>query len=218
MCIRDRSSALQEKEFQFERPFGSHVMESVLFKISFPAEFHAQAAVECVMPLHPQVKDRVDEIVPETQEAGVRIIDKSGPLANYAGRDHCLQYMVVVPLVFGRLVADDYGGALAADPRIDVLRGLMEVRENPWFTRDYFDPGNRYTGNSVKVFCKDGSSTDRISVDPPIGHCKRRAEGVRVLTAKCEAALRADLPAGQIDQIMALAAVPAQLDLSLIHI
>ena len=207
--------AFQGKPFQFERPFGSYVMENVLFKISFPAEFHAQTAVECAMILHPQVKDRIGEIeriVLETQEAGIRIIDKTGPLANYADRDHCLQYMVAVPLIFGRLTADDYSNDVAADPRIDALRGLMEVKENPQFTQDYFDPDKRYIGNSVQVLFKDGTATDRISVDFPIGHRKRRAEGIPMLMAKCEAALRAHLSVAQVDQIMALAADPFRLE------
>ncbi len=207
--------AFQGREFQFERPFGSYVMENILFKVSFPAEFHAQTAVECAMALHPQVRDLIGEIVKivlETQEAGVRIIDKTGPLANHADRDHCLQYMVAVPLIFGRLTADDYGDAVAADPRIDALRGLMEVRENPRFTREYFDPDKRYIGNSVQIFFRDGSSTDRISVDFPIGHRKRRPEGIPALMAKCDAALRAHLPVGQVDRIMALATDAAQLD------
>jgi 2-methylcitrate dehydratase len=203
------------KPFVFERPFGSYVMENVLFKISFPAEFHAQTAVECAMQLHPTVKDRIDQIERieiETQEAGVRIIDKTGPLANYADRDHCLQYMVAVPLIFGRLTASDYNDDIAADPRIDTLREKMVVRENPQFTRDYFDPDKRYIGNSVQVFFKDGSSTGKISVDYPIGHRKRRAEGIPVLMGKCQAALRAHLPAAQAEQIMALAADPAKLE------
>jgi 2-methylcitrate dehydratase len=208
-------TAFQGKPFQFERPFGSYVMENVLFKISFPAEFHAQTAVECAMTLHPQVRDRLGEIeriVLETQEAGIRIIDKTGPLANYADRDHCLQYMVAVPLIFGRLTADDYSDGVAADSRIDALRGLMEVRENQRFTRDYFDPDKRYIGNSVRVFFKDGTATDRISVDFPIGHRKRRTEGIPMLMAKCEMALRAHLPAAQADQILALVADPSKLD------
>lgn len=207
--------AFRGKPFQFERPFGSYVMENVLFKISFPAEFHAQTAVECAMILHPQVKDRIGEIeriVLETQQAGIRIIDKTGPLANYADRDHCLQYMVAVPLIFGHLTADDYSDDVAADPRIDALRGLMEVKENPQFTQDYFDPDKRYIGNSVQVLFKDGTSTDRISIDFPVGHRKRRAEGIPMLMAKCEAALRAHLSAAQVDRIMALAADPSRLE------
>jgi 2-methylcitrate dehydratase len=148
----------------------------------------------------------------ETQEAGVRIIDKTGPLANYADRDHCLQYMVAVPLIFGRLTASDYNDDIASDPRIDALRGKMTVTENPQFTRDYFDADKRYIGNSVQVFFKDGSATDKISIDYPIGHRKRRAEGIPVLMAKCEAALRAQLTAAQVDRIMALAADPAKLE------
>ena len=203
------------KPFEFERPFGSYVLENVLFKISFPAEFHAQTAVECAMQLHPQVKGRIEQIERieiQTQEAGVRIIDKTGPLANYADRDHCLQYMVAVPLIFGRLTAEDYGDAVAADPRIDALRDRMVVSENPQFTRDYFDPAKRYIGNSVQVFFKDGSATERVSIDFPIGHRNRRPEGIPVLMAKCEAALRAHLPAGQADRIMALAADPKRLE------
>jgi 2-methylcitrate dehydratase len=212
--------AFRGKEFAFERPFGSYVMENVLFKISFPAEFHAQTAVECAMRLHGQVKpildkggiDEIEKIVIETQEAGVRIIDKTGPLANYADRDHCIQYMVAVPLIFGRLVASDYSDEVAADPRIDALRERMTVVENPQFTKDYFDPDKRYIGNSVQVFLKDGSSTDKVSIDYPIGHRKRRAEGIPLLLAKCEAALRAHLPAAQADRVMALTQTPEALE------
>lgn len=207
--------AFKGNEFTFERPFGSYVMENVLFKISYPAEFHAQTAVECAMQLHAQVADRIDDIekvVIETQEAGVRIIDKTGPLSNYADRDHCIQYMVAVPMIFGRLTPSDYSDDVAADPRIDALRAKMEVRENPQFTTDYFDADKRYIGNSVQVFFKDGSSTDKVSIDYPIGHRKRRAEGIPVLMAKFEAALRAELPAAQVDRLVALAADPAALD------
>jgi 2-methylcitrate dehydratase len=207
--------AFKGNAFQFERPFGSYVMENVLFKISFPAEFHAQTAVEAAMRLHPQVAGRIDQIERieiETQEAGVRIIDKTGPLANYADRDHCIQYMVAVPLLFGRLTAEDYGDAIAADPRIDALRDKMTVRENPQFTKDYFDADKRYIGNAVQVFFKDGTSTEKVSIDYPIGHRKRRAEGIPVLMAKCEAALRAHLPTAQVDRILQLAANPAQLE------
>ncbi|WP_147652152.1 bifunctional 2-methylcitrate dehydratase/aconitate hydratase [Vulcaniibacterium gelatinicum] len=207
--------AFKGQEFRFERPFGTYVMENVLFKISFPAEFHAQTAVECAMQLHPQVKDRLDEIERveiETQEAGVRIIDKTGPLANYADRDHCLQYMVAVPLIFGRLTAEDYTDAVAADPRIDALREKMTVRENPQFTKDYFDPDKRYIGNSVQVFFKDGTATDKVSIDYPIGHRRRRAEGIPVLMAKFEAAIRAHLSRAQADRLMELAGDPAELE------
>ena len=207
--------AFKGQAFEFERPFTSYVMENVLFKISFPAEFHAQTAVECAMKLHAQVKDRLDDIERielETQEAGMRIIDKAGPLANYADRDHCLQYMVAVPLILGRLTAADYSDGVAADPRIDALRDRMMVRENEQFTRDYFDPDKRYIGNAVQVFFKDGSSTDRVSIDFPIGHRERRAEGMPVLMAKFEAAIRARLLAGNADKLMMLAGDPATLE------
>lgn len=207
--------AFKGKEFAFERPFGSYVMENVLFKISFPAEFHAQTAVECAMQLHGQVKDRIDEIdriVIETQEAGVRIIDKTGPLANYADRDHCIQYMVAVPLIFGRLTASDYNDDVAGDPRIDALRAKMAVTENPRFTKDYFDPDKRYIGNSIQVFFKDGSATEKVSIDYPIGHRKRREEGIPVLMAKAEAAMRAHLPGGQVDGILDALSDPERFD------
>src|SRR5690348_18032301 len=207
--------AFKGNAFEFERPFGSYVMENVLFKISFPAEFHAQTAVECAMQLHPQVAgklEQIEKVLMETQEAGVRIIDKTGPLANYADRDHCLQYMVAIPLIFGRLNEHDYTDAVAADPRIDALREKMVVKENPQFTKDYFDPDKRYIGNSVQVFFKDGTSTDLVSIDYPIGHRKRRAEGIPVLMAKFQAANRAHLPAAQADRLMALAAKPAELE------
>lgn len=180
------------KPFQFQRPYGSYVMEQVLFKISYPAEFHAQTAVECALQLHDQVKDRLDDverIVIETQEAGARIIDKTGPLDNYADRDHCIQYMVAVPLIFGELTAESYEDEVAADPRIDALREKMEVRENVEFTRDYFDPEKRGIGNAVQVFFKDGSSTERVEVNYPVGHRRRREEGIPLLIEKFDAAL-----------------------------
>ena len=212
--------AFKGKPFEFERSFGSYVMENVLFKISYPAEFHAQTAVECAMQLHPHVAgklDQIERIVLETQEAGARIIDKTGPLANYADRDHCIQYMVAVPLIFGRLSADDYADTVAADPRIDVLRAKMEVRENPRFTKDYFDPHKRYIGNSVQVFFADGSSTDKVSIDYPIGHRNRRAEGIPVLLRKFEAALAGHLPAAQVRRIVDASRDPGALDALPIH-
>lgn len=211
--------AFEGQPFEFERPFGSYVMENILFKISYPAEFHAQTAVECAMQLHAQVAPRIDAqgvdaieaIVIQTQQAAMRIIDKTGPLANYADRDHCLQYMVAVPLLFGRLRADDYGDAVAADPRIDALRARMRVEEDPGFTRDYFDPDKRYIGNSVQVFFKDGTQSEKVSVDYPVGHRRRRGEGIPLLMAKFEAAVAAKLPDRQVAGLLALAADPEQL-------
>ncbi|HKJ15908.1 MAG TPA: bifunctional 2-methylcitrate dehydratase/aconitate hydratase [Xanthomonadales bacterium] len=188
------------KPFEFQRPYGSYVMEQVLFKISYPAEFHAQTAVECALALHPEVKDRLDDIdrvVLETQEAGARIIDKTGPLDNYADRDHCLQYMVAVPLIFGELTAGSYEDSVAADPRIDTLREKMQVRENETFTKDYFDPEKRGIGNAIRVFFKDGSSTERVQVDYPVGHRRRREEGIPLLVAKFEAEIESHYDSGQ---------------------
>jgi len=172
---------------RFQRGYESYVMENVLFKISFPAEFHAQTACEAAITLHPQVRGRVEEIdriVIETQESAVRIIDKTGPLDNPADRDHCIQYMVAVPLLFGNLTADDYEDARARDPRIDALRAKMQVREDPRFTRDYLDPDKRSIGNAVQVFFRDGTATARVEVEYPIGHRRRRAEGMPVLREK----------------------------------
>src|ERR1700728_1180444 len=176
------------------QPFGSYVMENVLFKISYPAAFHAQTAVEAAMKLHPQVAARladVERIAIETQEPGVRIIDKVGPLANPADRDHCLQYMVAIPLIFGRLTAADYEDGVAADPRIDALRERMQVRENQLFTQEYYAADKRYIGNALQIFFRDGSHTARLQVDYPIGHRKRRAEGMPVLVKKFEASVDA---------------------------
>ncbi len=208
------------KPFRFERDFGSYVMENVLFKISFPAEFHAQTAVECAMELHGQVKDRIEQIERidvETQEAGVRIIDKTGPLANYADRDHCLQYMIAVPMIFGRLTADDYNDSVAADPRIDALRAKMTVKENPQFTKDYFDPDKRYIGNSLQVYFRDGSKSEKISIDYPIGHRNRRGEGIPVLVKKFEDALAGHLPTQRVKQILELTQDPARFEALPIH-
>jgi len=186
--------------FKLQRPYGSYVMENILFKISFPAEFHAQTAVEAGMALHDAAKNRIDDvekIVIETQEAGVRIIDKTGPLDNPADRDHCLQYMVAIPLIFGRLTAADYENDVAGDPRVDALRDRMEVTENEQFTKDYFDPDKRYIGNAVQVFFNDGTSTDRIEVNFPIGHRERREEGIPVLKQKFVDSVSPKLTKGQ---------------------
>jgi 2-methylcitrate dehydratase len=203
------------KPLVLPQPFGSYVMENVLFKISFPAEFHAQTAVEAAMRLHPKVADRlaaIERIVIETQEPGVRIIDKTGPLANPADRDHCLQYMVAIPLIFGRLTAADYEDEVARDPRIDALRAKMQVRENPTFTEEYYAPDKRYIGNALQVFFTDGSATERVQVDFPIGHRRRRAEGMPVLVKKFEASVDAHFAPKQAERIKALFARPEQLD------
>src|SRR6202158_6336064 len=159
------------------QPFGSYVMENVLFKISYPAEFHAQTAVEAAMTLHPQISaklEQIDRVMIETQEPGVRIIDKTGPLANPADRNHFIQYMVAIPLLFGRLAASDYEDQIANDPRVDALRSKMQVKENALFTQEYYDPEKRYIGNAVQVFFKDGSASQGVRVDYPIGHRRRR--------------------------------------------
>ena len=196
------------------RPFGSYVMENVLFKISFPAEFHAQTAVEAAMTLHPQVVGRIAEVervVIETQEPGMRIIDKTGPLANPADRDHCLQYMVTIPLLFGRLNAGDYEDGIARDPRVDELRSKMCVTENATFTKDYYSPDKRFIGNAVQVFFKDGTATPRVAVDFPIGHRRRRAEGMPLLVGKFEASIAARFPPKQAEIIRKMVGDPAAL-------
>lgn len=182
------------------RPLGSYVMEHVLFKISFPAEFHAQTAVEAALTLHPQVAGRVQQIARieiETQEPGVRIIDKRGPLNNPADRDHCLQYMIAVPLIFGRLVAEDYEDSVAADPQIDALRAKMVVRENETFSRDYYDLNLRSIPNSIQVFFEDGTATEKVEVHFPVGHRRRRAEGLPLMQQKYQAAIERHFSASQ---------------------
>ncbi len=195
------------KSLSLPQPFGSYVMENVLFKISYPAEFHAQTAVEAAMTLHGQIASRIDEIeriTIETQEPGVRIIDKTGPLANPADRDHCIQYMVAIPLLFGRLNAADYEDRIAGDPRVDALRSKMQVKENATFTREYYDANKRYIGNAVQVFFKDGSASGRVQVDYPIGHRRRREEGMPVLVKKFETSVAAHFNPAQTAAIVAM--------------
>jgi 2-methylcitrate dehydratase len=200
--------------FKFQRPYGSYVMEHVLFKISFPAEFHAQTGVECAIKLHPQVKDRLDEIERielATQESAVRIISKEGPLHNPADRDHCLQYMVAIGLLFGELTADHYEDKVAADSRIDSLRSRMKVVEDKQFSVDYHDPEKRSIGNAIKVYFKDGTATEQVSIEYPIGHRRRRAEGIPVLVEKFRHNLQTRFPRQQAEQIMAICQDKAKL-------
>src|SRR5580692_4843174 len=197
----------KSKPLTLPQALGSYVMENVLFKISFPAEFHAQTAVEAAMTLHAEIKDkldRVERVTIETQEPGVRIIDKTGPLANPADRDHCIQYMVAIPLLFGRLTAADYEDSVAQDPRVDALRAKTEVKENATFTKEYYDADKRYIGNAVQVFFKDGTSSARVQVDYPIGHRKRRTEGMPVLVKKFEASVAAHFGPKQTEAIKKL--------------
>ena len=210
------------KEFKFQRKFGSYVMEHVLFKISFPAEFHAQTAVECAMSIFQQMKsagktsDDIKKIRIRTHEAAIRIIDKKGPLANPADRDHCIQYMVAVPLIFGRLTAADYEDDVAKDKRIDALRARMTCVEDKRFTRDYHDPKKRSIANALTVEFKDGSKLKEVVVEYPIGHKRRRAEGMPVLVEKFKTNLARRFPEAQQNAILEvcmnadrLAAMPA---------
>ena len=175
------------RPFKFTRKFGSYVMENVLFKISFPAEFHAQTAVECAVRLHPKVGHRLDDIekvVITTHESAIRIIDKKGPLNNPADRDHCIQYMTAIGLMKGNLTAADYEEDVARDPRVDALREKMVCVERKEWTRDYLDSTKRSIANAVQVFFKDGSKTENVAVEYPIGHRRRRKEGIPLLEAK----------------------------------
>jgi 2-methylcitrate dehydratase len=195
------------KEFRFQRPYGSYVMENVLFKISFPAEFHAQTAVECAVTLYPNVKDKIEQIKKieiTTHESAIRIIDKQGPLSNPADRDHCIQYMVAIGLLKGNLTAADYEDDVAGDPRVDALRAKMECIENKQYSKDYHDPAKRSIANAIQVFFKDGSKTEKIAVEYPIGHRRRRKEGVPVLEAKFRTNLARRFPAKQQKAILAL--------------
>jgi len=188
-----QDSLFRGKEIVLGRELGSYVMEHVLFKVSFPAEFHAQTAVEAALELHGEVRDRLEEIERVeigTQESAVRIIDKKGPLHNPADRDHCLQYMTAIGLIFGRLTAEHYGEKIAADPRIDRLREKMKVTEVPAFTRDYLDPAKRSIANAVQVFFRNGTATRRVEVEYPLGHRRRRHEAEPVLLAKFRSAAK----------------------------
>jgi len=195
------------KPFRFKRTYGSYVMENVLFKISFPAEFHAQTAVEAAVQLHPQVRDRLDrvkKVVITTHESAIRIIDKKGPLHNPADRDHCIQYMTAIGLIKGNLTAADYEDAVAHDPRVDRLRARMNcVEHKPW-SRDYLDPAKRSIANAVQVFFDDGSKSDKAIVEYPIGHRRRRKEGVPLLEAKFRTNLARRLAPGQQQAILDL--------------
>ena len=207
--------------FKFQRPYGSYVMEHVLFKISFPAEFHAQTAVECAFQLHDQVGNRldtldriaaIDRIVITTHESAIRIIDKQGPLANPADRDHCIQYMVAVGLLKGSLTAADYEDEAAADPRIDALRAKMVCTEKAEYTRDYLDPDKRSIANAVQIFFKDGNRSADVAVEYPIGHRRRRAEGIPELVRKFRTNLARRFQPAQQDRILALCLDQAALE------
>jgi 2-methylcitrate dehydratase len=208
------------KAFKFQRPYGSYVMENVLFKISFPAEFHAQTAVECAMQLHPLVKDRladIDKITIRTHESAIRIIDKKGPLDNPADRDHCIQYMVAVPLIHGRLTAPDYEDSVARDPRIDALRAKMVCVEDKQFSKDYHDPDKRSIANAITIKFKDGSKLKEIVVEYPIGHRRRRKEGMPVLIEKFKTNLARRFPEKQRASILAAALDAATLSAMPVH-
>ena len=196
--------------FKFQRDYGTYVMENVLFKISFPAEFHSQTAVEAAMTLHRELKKmgvtvkNIKAITIRTHEAAIRIIDKKGPLNNPADRDHCIQYMVAVPLIFGRLTAADYEDNIASDPRIDHLRDKIECVEDPQFTKDYHDPAKRSIANALAVILDNGTALDEVVVEYPIGHRLRREEGIPKLLEKFKINLARIFPDQQQQDILAL--------------
>ena len=210
-----------ERAFSFQREFGSYVMENVLFKISFPAEFHAQTAAEAAVTLHPQIKDRLQDIARielTTHESAIRIISKVGALANSADRDHCLQYMVAVPLLTGELVAEQYEDDFhASHPEIDRLRELMVVAEDARYSAEYHEPDKRSIANAIQVFFNDGSSTEKVVVEYPIGHRRRREQGMPLLEDKFRANLATRFPAQRSQQIMALCKDSAQLSATPVH-
>jgi 2-methylcitrate dehydratase len=197
------------------RPFGCYVMEHILFKVSFPAEFHAQTAAEAAMVLHPIVAGRLDQIeriVIETQESAVRIIDKTGPLRNPADRDHCLQYITAVGLRHGELNSDHYEAAAASDPEIDQLRDKMQVVENKAYSRDYLDPQKRSIANAVQVFFRDGTASRRVEVEYPLGHRRRRSESLPMLHAKFRENASRTLSKEDIERLLSLFDDPGRLD------
>jgi len=208
------------QEFKFQRPFGTYVMEHILFKISFPAEFHAQTAAEAAMSLRPLVKNRIEDVAKitiRTHEAAVRIIDKKGPLNNPADRDHCIQYMVAVPLLFGRLTAADYEDEVAHDPRIDLLREKIVCVEDKQFSRDYLDPEKRSIPNGLTVEFKDGKKLAEVLVEYPIGHKRRRKEGMPLLVEKFERNLARRFPPKQQKAILALCMDAKRLEATPVH-
>jgi 2-methylcitrate dehydratase len=208
------------ESFSLPRSFGSYVMENILFKISFPAEFHAQTAVEAAFELHPEVRDRLEEVERveiSTQEPAVRIIDKTGPLHNAADRDHCLQYMTAVGLIFGELTADHYEDETARDPRVDSLREKMEVVEDERYSRDYLDPQKRSIANAVRVSFGDGTATEKVEVEYPIGHRRRRNEGIPLLERKFGANLRTRLPAWRARKVEELLLDQERLESAPVH-
>ena len=195
------------KPFVINRPFESYVMENILLKISFPAEFHAQTAVECAVTLHPEVRDRfndIEKITLTTHESAIRIISKTGELHNYADRDHCLQYMVAIGLLHGDLTADHYNDEAASDPRIDQLREKMEVTHNEAFTQDYLDPEKRSIANAMQIHFNDGTATDAVTVEYPIGHRRNRDRGIPVLKAKARANFMTRFDEPTSERLMAL--------------
>jgi 2-methylcitrate dehydratase len=203
------------KPFVFSQPLGSYVMENVLFKISFPAEFHAQTAVEAAFKLYPQVKGRWDEIESieiMTHESAVRIIDKKGPLHNPADRDHCIQYMTAIGLLFGNLTADHYEDEAAKDPRIDALREKMIVKEHKPYSIDYLDPQKRSIASSVKITFKDGNVLGPILVEYPLGHKRRRQEGIPLLYEKFKANAKTVFSEKHVDELVKLFHNPKELD------
>ncbi|MGF6643394.1 2-methylcitrate dehydratase [Paraburkholderia sp. GAS33] len=205
-------------EFKFQRPYGSYVMENVLFKISFPAEFHSQTAVEAAMTLHAQLRaagktvEDISKITIRTHEAAIRIIDKKGPLNNPADRDHCIQYMIAVPLIYGRLTAADYEDSVAQDPRIDALRDKMSCVEDPQFTKDYHDPEKRSIANALTVEFNDGSTFDEVVVEYPIGHKRRREDGIPLLVEKFRTNLARKFPVKQQQAILDVSLDQARLE------
>lgn len=200
--------------FTFQRPYGTYVVENILFKIAFPAEFHAQTAVEAALALREQINDwieMIDRVVITTHESAIRIIDKTGPLHNPADRDHCLQYMVAIALLYGELTSEHYEDHIAGDPRIDTLRAKMIVEEDRQYSQDYHAPDKRSIANAVQVFFKDDSCTDRVAIEYPLGHRRRRAEGMPLLMEKFATNLATRFPAKQVKTIMTVCQDPARL-------
>src|SRR5690606_36572659 len=200
----------KQQPFRFQRPYGSYVMENVLFKVAFPAEFHGQTAVEAAIALHHELQRHgktaadIARVVIRTQEACMRIIDKQGPLHNPADRDHCVQYMVAIGLLFGRLTADDYEDDIARDPRIDALRSRMICVENPVFTADYHDPDKRSIANGIAIELVDGTSLDEVVCEYPLGHKRRRDEAFPLLEAKFAGSLEPHYSAERQQAILAV--------------
>lgn len=211
-----KDTLFKDQELTLAKPLGEYVIDHILFKVLHPAEYHAQTAVEAALILHPEVKNRLDDIekiVVHTHASAIKIISKEGPLKNPADRDHCLQYMIAVPLITGQLNVRHYEDEFASDPRIDQIRSLIEVHEEPRFSTEYLEEGKRSAANQIQIFFKDGTETKKVLVEYPLGHKKRRQEAMPHLKDKLIANLHTHYPTDKTQTIVDIVSNRDELEL-----